>query len=135
VIAPDALERRIQFPTARNSEVTAIVETTAAWKAGKRRNDPADRIQLAAGIDEAGLRREQAARVRVHGPREHVGYAPLLDDAAGVHHDHAVGVLGDHAEVVRDEHDRHTEVLPQRREQLEDLRLNRDVERRRRRRR
>jgi hypothetical protein len=63
---------------------------------------------------------------------EDVGDRRLLDDPARVHDRHVVGLLGDDAEVVRDEEQRHAAALPQRAEQLEDLRLDRHVERRRR---
>ena len=56
----------------------------------------------------------------------------LLDDLAEVHHRHPVGDLGHHAEVVGDEHDRHAELLLQLPQQLQDLRLGGDVQRRRR---
>jgi hypothetical protein len=54
---------------------------------------------------------------------------PALDDAAGVHHHHAVGDVGDHAHVVGDEDDRRVEVALEPADQLEDLGLDRDVER------
>ena len=40
-----------------------------------------------------------------------------------------VGDLGDHAEVVGDQHDRHAELALQLAQQVEDLRLDGDVER------
>ena len=49
--------------------------------------------------------------------------------APGVHHDDVVGELGDDAEVVGDEDDRGAGLLAQRAHQLEDLRLDRHVER------
>ena len=55
-----------------------------------------------------------------------------FDDPTGVHHDDVVGVSGDHAEVVGDEHDRHVAVAALLADEVEDLRLHRDVERRRR---
>ena len=55
----------------------------------------------------------------------------LLDHAAQVHDDDVVGHLRDHAEVVRDEHDRHPPFLLDLAQQVEDLRLRGDVERRR----
>jgi hypothetical protein len=57
-------------------------------------------------------RRQQAARV-----------------AAAVHHHHVVAQAGDHAEVVRDQHDRRAVVALQLAQQLRDLRLHGDVER------
>jgi hypothetical protein len=53
----------------------------------------------------------------------------VLDDAPGVHHADDIGVLGDDAEVVRDEHDRHVALAPGARGEVEDLRLDGDVER------
>ena len=52
-----------------------------------------------------------------------------LDDVAGVHDDDLVAGLGDDAEIVRDEQQRHAELASQPRQQLEDLRLDGDVER------
>ena len=54
----------------------------------------------------------------------------LLDDLAGVHHGDLVGAAGHHAEVVRDEQHRHVAVPLLLGEQVEDLGLHRDVERR-----
>ncbi len=34
---------------------------------------------------------------------EYLAHAALLDDLAGVHHEHPVGEARDHAEIVRDE--------------------------------
>ena len=55
---------------------------------------------------------------------------PALDHPAAVHHDHPVGHLGDHAHVVGDEDDGGAGFLLQVADQLEDLRLHGDVERR-----
>ena len=62
------------------------------------------------------------------GGREHLGRAGALDDASGVHREHAVGDLGDHAEVVGDEHDGGPVVVLQPCEQVEQLGLHRHVE-------
>ena len=53
----------------------------------------------------------------------------LLDDLAAVHHGDAVGHLGDDAEVVGDQHDARAAIGLQLAHQVEDLRLDRDVER------
>ena len=55
-----------------------------------------------------------------------------LHDAARVHDDHAVGELRDEPEVVGDEDDRRVRLLLGRLDHLDDLRLDRHVERRRR---
>ena len=54
---------------------------------------------------------------------------PYSTSFAAKHHEHIVGDLGDHAEVVRDEDDRHAAVVAQLAEDFENLRLDRDVER------
>ena len=48
---------------------------------------------------------------------------------AAEHHEHVVGDLGDHAQVVRDEQDRHAALVAELAEDVEDLGLDRDVER------
>ena len=53
----------------------------------------------------------------------------LLDDLTGVHHDHVIGAAGDDAEVVGDEDHRHEALALLVFEQVEHLRLHRDVER------
>jgi hypothetical protein len=74
-------------------------------------------------------RLEQPLGVRVVRCREQPLDRRLLDHLAGVHHDDAPRDLGDHPEVVGDHHDRGAEALLEVGEQLEDLRLDRDVER------
>ena len=56
----------------------------------------------------------------------------MLRDPARVHHEHVVAELGDDAQVVRDEQHRHAVLVLQPAQELEDLRLHGDVERRRR---
>jgi hypothetical protein len=56
----------------------------------------------------------------------------LLDDPAGVHDVDAVAELRGDAHVVRDQEHRHPVIFGQAFEQLEDLRLGRHVQRRRR---
>ena len=73
---------------------------------------------------------EQAARVGVHGPAEHALGRAALDQARGIHHVHAVGVARDDAEIVRDDDDGDAEAAREVLHQLQDLRLDGDVERR-----
>ena len=53
----------------------------------------------------------------------------MLDDPAGIHDRHLVRLLGHHPEVVRDEDHRHAVALAQRAQEIEDLRLDGDVQR------
>ena len=62
-------------------------------------------------------------------PVDHVGDRADLDDAARVHHGDAIGGLGDHAHVVRHQHHRGAVLAAQPLQQLDDLRLDRHVER------
>ena len=72
-----------------------------------------------------------ALRVRILRILEHALRGALLLDLAVAHHDDVVGDLAHHGEVVRDEEHRHLVLLLQRADQVEDLLLDRDVERRR----
>ena len=56
----------------------------------------------------------------------------FLDEPAGIHDGDPVGHLGNDTEVVRDEEQRESHSLLEIAQQVEDLCLNRDVERRRR---
>ncbi len=73
-----------------------------------------------------------AARPEVYGwirlPQQ-VAHGRLLGDATRVQHDRPLAQLPDHAQVVGDEQQRHAPVADQRPQQLQDLRLDRDVER------
>jgi hypothetical protein len=72
---------------------------------------------------------EQGLRVLVLRRAEHGGGPADLDDAPGLHDRDAVGDLGDHRQLVGDEDDRHAQLVAQVDEQLQQLRLDRDVER------
>ncbi len=54
-------------------------------------------------------RRQQPARVRIERIAEQLGRVRLLHHARGVENRHIVGILGDHAEIVRYQDDRETE--------------------------
>ena len=54
----------------------------------------------------------------------------MLDRPAEIHHDHLVGEVPDHREIVRDEQIGEVELLLQLDQEIEDLGLDRDVERR-----
>ena len=81
---------------------------------------------------EARDRAEQPPRVRVLRVVEELPSRRALDDAAGVHDNDLVCDLRDDAQVVRDQDDRGVELVLELVDQLDDLRLDRHVERRRR---
>ncbi len=63
------------------------------------------------------------------GAQQHVVGRALFDHLAVLKHDHAIGDLGDDAEIMGDEHDGHVAAALQVADQFEDLRLRRDIER------
>ena len=65
----------------------------------------------------------------MRGRREDAVRLALLDLLAAIHHEHAVGHFGHHAHVVRDEDHAHVHFVLQPAHQLQDLRLDRHVER------
>ena len=79
-----------------------------------------------------GNRGEQRAGIGVLRPVEDVAHRRLFDDFARIHHGHPIGGLRDHAEIVGDEEHRQVIGRAHLPEEVENLRLNRDVERRRR---
>src|SRR5437763_610157 len=56
---------------------------------------------------------EQAPRVRVLGVVEDFAPAAMLDDPPRVHHRDPVGQVGDHSQVVGDQHDGGAEIRPE----------------------
>ena len=85
------------------------------------------------GLDvETRDRPHQAARIGMQRLFEQHLDRRLLDLAAGIHDDDPLGGLGHHAEIVRDQHDGGAGLLLQLEHEIEDLRLDGDVERRRR---
>jgi hypothetical protein len=77
-------------------------------------------------------RGDQAARIGVLRPVEDIFCRTLLDDQAALHHGDAVGDVGDHSEIMGDEHHAHALGPLDLADQVEDLGLGGDVERRRR---
>jgi hypothetical protein len=73
---------------------------------------------------------EQALGVGVLRRREHLSDLPLFDDSALEHHADAVRDTAHDAKVMGDEEHRHAQPLLQLLQQLEDLRLHGDIERR-----
>ena len=73
---------------------------------------------------------EETPGIRHLGVVEDLAHRARLHDLPAVHHADAVGGAGDHAEVVRDQDDGHTEPNLQLAHKLQDLGLNRHVERR-----
>jgi hypothetical protein len=73
---------------------------------------------------------QQLLRVRVLGRREDLRDRSALHDDTVLHHEDTVGQVGDDSHVVGDEDDGGIEALAQVAHEVEDLGLDRDVERR-----
>ena len=78
----------------------------------------------------SGTASSNALRVCVLRAREDRLAAARLDDAAQIHDRDPIADVADHAEIVADEHVGQAELALHRPEQVQDLRLHRDVERR-----
>ena len=110
-------------------EHAARMEAAALRQVERRRHGAFDRQQAVAVLLDLRDAAEQAERVGMLRIVEDRGTRRALHHAAGVHHRDLVGHLGDDAEVVGDQDDRHAGLLLQFAQQVEDLRLHRDVER------
>ena len=62
--------------------------------------------------------------------RQHLAHRAAFDHQAGIHHDNFVAEIGNHADVVGDQHDGQFQSLLQGAQGVEDLALDDDVERR-----
>ena len=124
-------QQRALGGAALEGEVAAVAERAARRQRLEVRRLAGDRAQLLRrGLVEARHRAEQARGIGVlRVGEQRIEGRRVLDDPAGVHHEHALAEARDDAEVVGDQHGRHAGLAPQPAQQLEDLRLHRDVER------
>src|SRR5438067_1801389 len=108
----------------------ARVEGAARRNGVEPRHGAVDLHQAASLRGNARDRAHQADGVRMARRMDHLTHGADLDDASGVHHRDAMRRLGDHAHVVRDQHHRGAALGGEPLEKGDDLRLDRDVERR-----
>ena len=129
---PSALlgRRRLVADRAHASRA-ARAERAAAHGVGRagQRALEQDALALRVGVRDRH-RGEQRLGVRMVGRREDVLDAPVLHHLAQVHDRDVVGEVADHGEVVRDEDQRGLAGRLQLVEQVDDRRLDRDVQRR-----
>ena len=105
-------------------------EPAARGRRKQRRRRARDRGETARpGPVDARHRAQQPPRVRMLRIAEDIRSRALLDHAACVHHDHPLGEVGDDAHVVGDQDDRGAVVALKALHQLQDLSLDRHVER------
>ena len=115
------------------AQPAAGMEAAAGRRVGRRR-DVADQDQAPAlGLDRRigdRHRADQGGRVRVQRIAVELERRGLLDHLAQVHDRDPVADVAHHAQVVRDEQVGQPELLLQLREQVDDLGLDRDIQRR-----
>ena len=108
---------------------TAVVEAAAARPRRRWWNGAGNGSESLALLADLRHRAEQAFGVRMMRAREQLIDRRVLDDLAAVHHDDTRHRFGDDTEIVRDEKNGSTEAMLQVAQQLENLRLDRDIER------
>src|SRR5690554_1278077 len=123
------LEERRLLGALLELEGAAATEAASLRPRGWRRDPAGDHGELLLACAQARDRAQQALRVGVSRVGEDLLDRALLHDLPAVHHDHAVAHLRNDAEVVRDQEHRHAETVTEPRNQLQDLGLDRHVER------
>src|SRR6516164_3424348 len=108
----------------------AWVEGAARWEFVEPRHRPLHLAEPVASTADPRDRAHQATRIGVPGIGDDVAYGTNLDDPPGIHDRDAVRRLGNDAYVVGDQHDCRAVVTTQPSQQSQDLRLNRNIERR-----
>ncbi len=127
--------RRAGSAADRSSAQSGCAISQRGWKRQPEGGDtrsggmPAIDSRCARRSSKSGTERSSARVYGMARRAEDLGHRPRLDDPRGVHHGHALARLRDDREVVRDEHDRHARLAAQAREQVQDLILDRHVER------
>src|SRR5882672_499086 len=128
VLRADRIVRRRRGRTRLEAIRTARVERAARRQRAEHRHRAVDRLQPLSGAP-SRYGREEPACVGMPRIAENLAHRTGFDDAPCVHHGHAIGCLCDDPEVVRDEQQREVERRLHVAQQVEDFRLNRDVER------
>ena len=130
MVSDDRLQHLRRSGAAGVVRLRAALDEAAAVEAlVQRRHRAGDCRQPDAALGAIGQRAEEHPRVGMQRPREELLGLRNLDDLAGVHQRHALRHLRDDAEVVRDQQHRHAMAALQVGEQVEDLLLDRHVER------
>src|SRR5450756_41816 len=126
---PDTIEQRGVARAALDLELAPRVERTAGRKIDQVGWKPVDRLERLVPLSvQSRNRAQQRPGVRVLGVREDIDGRARLDHPSRVHHHYALAHAGHHAQVVRDQDGRGAEVTVDMAQQVEDLRLDRDVE-------
>src|SRR5271154_6899005 len=130
VVRTLVFERRLGLGAFWNGAGASRMKSASGRRIECARNRARNRLQAMVPVAvDAGNRFEQAARVRVERISEQLRGGRLLHHACCVEDRHVVGVLGDDSKIVRDENYGEAEADLQLADQIENLRLDGDVER------
>ena len=130
MVRADGDQLGLRGPAIVDRQRAARCERTSGRQRGQRWRRPGDRHQpRALRSVESGNRAEQPCGVRHPAVAVEVPDRGHFDGPTGVHHQGAVGELGDHPEVMGDDQHACAGDVPCRLQHLEDLRLHGDVKR------
>ena len=130
IVSLDRQQRRLHLQTLLDAQRAPRPEWASRRQMHERRRVSVDWCEPLPSSDvEPRNRSQQSQCVRHPRPIEHVVHIADFDDAPRVHHRDTVGEAGHDAEVVRDQDDRRSGRLFGRLEHVQNLRLDRDVER------
>src|SRR6266540_3161430 len=129
MVCLDLDQRRLRLRTGGVGAHATVAEMAARRPIERIGDHSRNRLQPFLRGAAARHRIQQPDRVGMHRAGEDdFGFRPF-HDLAGVHDRHLVGAFRDDTQIVRDEQDRHAEPLLELADQLQYLRLDRDVER------
>ena len=104
------------------------MKAAPAWEGSQQWNSAGDcRQTLHFGL-QVGHGLDQRLGVGMQRPLENLAHRPVLDDLSRIHHRHVISEVTHDAEVVGDEQYGHAQLFAQVAQQLNDLRLDGDIE-------
>ena len=123
-------QRRLLLPATFLGKGAARVKAAAAGRRQRARHLARQQVPLAPQRRVRHRHRgEQGAAIGMTRRGEQRGAGRALDDLAEIHHGDAVGDMAHHRQIMRDEQEAEPEARLQGLQQVDDLRLDRDIER------
>ncbi len=110
------------------ADIATVGKAAAGELPVQRRHRAADGIERLLALAHIGQGIEQLAAVGMCGSGIEAVAPGLLDQLPGIHDGHAVGHVGDDAEIVGDQQDRHVHLLLQFLQQFQHLGLDGDIQ-------
>src|SRR3989442_10056208 len=129
VVGADGVDRWVFLHANLHRKRAARRERTPPRQIDQTGRLPFDRDQALLALVEFRNRMQEPPGVRVLRAVEDVLHRGTLHRAPGIHDDHVVARLRDHTQVVGDQDDRHVELVLQLAREVQDLRLDGDVQR------